>query len=168
MLEDVFAILASTPDLLRRELASMTPAEMKARPAPNKWSVQEVLAHLNDVEEMAMRGRVRAMLESDTPVLPAFNQEARVVEMHYDRQDPRRNLQNFTRQRRANVRWLRKIKPAQLKRKGLHEQVGEITIEEFLNEWAFHDLGHLKQILEIKRYALYPRIGNLKAFYQLS
>ena len=28
-------------------------------------------------------------------------------------------------------------------------------------------LGHYKQILEIKRYTLYPRIGNMRTFYEL-
>jgi hypothetical protein len=43
-----------------------------------------------------------------------------------------------------------------------------ISVEELVTEWALHDLGHIKQILEIKRYALYPRIGNMRAFYRLS
>jgi hypothetical protein len=30
------------------------------------------------------------------------------------------------------------------------------------------NLGHLKQILEIKRYRLYPRMRNMRAFYKLS
>jgi hypothetical protein len=168
MLKDVFEILASTPEKLRREIAGMSPRAMKPRPAPQKWSVQEILAHLADVEEHAMRARVTAMLEQDMPTLVPFDQEARVVEMCYDQKDPRQSLASFTRQRRANLKWLRKIRPAQLKRQGLHEQVGEVSVEEFLNEWAFHDLGHLKQILEVKRYALYPRMGNMKAFYQLT
>ena len=168
MLEDVFSILSSTPEKLRQEVASLSLKQMKARPAPNKWSVQEILAHLDDVEENAMRVRVQEMLSRDTPRLHPFDQEARVVEMHYDRTDPRRSLASFTRRRRDNLKWLRKIRPAQLKRKGLHEQVGDVSVEEFLNEWAFHDLGHLKQILEVKRYALYPRMGNMRAFYQLS
>jgi len=46
---------------------------------------------------------------------------------------------------------------SQLRRKGHHEVVGEITAEEMIHEWAFHDLGHLKQILEVKRYALWPK-----------
>jgi hypothetical protein len=54
-----------------------------------------------------------------------------------------------------------------LKRKGVHQEVGEIAAAEMITEWAFHDLGHLKQILEIKRYALYPRMGNMRAFYEL-
>jgi hypothetical protein len=167
MLRHVFEILASTPEKLRREIAAMSRREMNTRPAPNKWSVQEILAHLADVEENAMRARVAAMLEQDMPTLVPFNQEARVVEMRYDQKDPRKTLASFARQRRANLKWLRKIRPAQLKRKGLHEQVGELSVEEFLNEWAFHDLGHLKQIFEVKRYGLYPRMGNMKAFYRL-
>jgi hypothetical protein len=77
----------------------MTPRELKTRPAPHKWSVQEILAHLEDAEEVAMRARVAAMVEQDKPVLPSIDQEARVVEMRYDQKDPRRTLAAFTRQR---------------------------------------------------------------------
>jgi hypothetical protein len=77
-------------------------------------------------------------------------------------------MASFARQRQANVKWLKKLRPAQLKRKGRHQKVGELSAEELVTEWAFHDLGHIKQILEIKRYALYPRIGNMRALYRLS
>ena len=167
MLKYVFAILASTPEKLRREITALSLGQMKKRPAPNKWSVQEVLAHLNDVEQVAMRDRVEAMIGQDMPKIVPFDQEARVVEMRYDRANPYRSLAEFTRKRQANLKWLRDLRPAQLKRQGLHEQVGEISVGELLHEWAFHDLGHLKQILEIKRYALYPRMGNMRKFYQL-
>jgi hypothetical protein len=50
MLKDVIAILVSTPHKLKREIASMSLQEMNTRPAANKWSVQEVLAHLDDIE----------------------------------------------------------------------------------------------------------------------
>ena len=146
----------------------MSRKDMKTPPALGKWSVQLVLAHLDDAEGPAMRDRVEAMIRQDSPLLPAFDQEARVVEMRYDRKEPIRTLASFTRKRQATIRWLRKMKPAHLKRRGIHERVGEVTVEELLHEWAFHDLGHLKQILEIKRYAFYPRMGNMKAFYQLS
>ena len=64
MLSDVVAILASTPEKLKREIASMSLQEMKTRPAADKWSVQEVLAHLDDIEEIGMRARVVAMNRS--------------------------------------------------------------------------------------------------------
>ena len=167
MLKAVWEILATTPEKLKREVSTLSRREMLARPAPGKWSVQEVLAHLADVEEVGMRARVAAMIEQENPTLLPVDQEARAVELKYNAIDPRRSLARFERQRRANVKWLRKLRPAQLKRRGVHQQVGKITAEELITEWAFHDLGHLKQILEIKRYALYPRMGNMRAFYEL-
>jgi hypothetical protein len=168
MLEDVLAILSSTPEKVRREIHDLSLRQMKTRPATDKWAVQEILAHLDDVEEAGMRARVAAMIEQEQPTLPLFDQEARVVEMEYNKRDPLATLAHFTRQRRANVKWLRTLRPSQLTRRGVHESVGEITAGEMIHEWAFHDLGHLKQILEVKRYALWPRIGNLQAFYRLS
>ncbi len=168
MLKQVFEILATTPEKLRRETRTLSAREMRTRPGPGKWSVQEVLAHLADVEELGMRARVAAMVEQSNPLLPAFDQEARAREMAYETRDARKSLASLGRQRRANLRWLRKLRPAQLMRKGTHVKVGQITVEELVTEWAFHDLGHLKQILEIKRYALYPRMGNMRAFYNLT
>jgi hypothetical protein len=168
MLRDVIAILASTPEKLKREITSMSAQEMKRRPAANKWSVREVLAHLDDIEEIGMRARVAAMIETENPILISFDPEKRAEEMKYNRIDPMKSLASFARQRQANVKWLKKLRPAQLKRKGRHQKVGELSAQELATEWAFHDLGHIKQILEIKRYALYPRIGNMRAFYRLS
>ena len=165
MLENVFSTLSTTPDKLRRELRDFSPREMKRRPAPGKWSVQEVLAHLADVERYGMRGRVEAIVTQQRPLLEPFDQEKRAAELRYDRIDPRQSLDSLVRQRRANVKWLRTLRPAQLRRVGVHPQVGEVSALDYLHEWAFHDLGHLKQVLEIKRYALFPHMGNTRKFY---
>lgn len=168
MLQNVFDVLVSTPEKLRREIGTMSLREMKASPAPGKWSVQVVLAHLDDMESFAMRGRVEAMVTEDYPFLKSFDQVSRALDLHYDRIDPGKSLASFIRKRKQNLRWLRTLRPAHLKRQGMHQRVGEISVGDFLHEWAFHDLGHLKQIMEIKRYALYPRMGNMRKFYQLS
>lgn len=167
MLKAVLEILATTPHKLQQEISTFSRREMAARPAPQQWSVQEVLAHLADVEEAGMRARVAAMIEQENPTLMPFDQEARAEERKYHTIDPRRSLTSLERQRRANVKWLRKLRPAQLKRRGTHQTVGVISAEEMITEWAFHDLGHLKQILEIKRRILYPRMGKMRAFYEL-
>lgn len=131
----VLAILASTPAKIRREVAAMSPREIRKEPAAGKWSVQQILAHLEDIEGPGFRGRVEAILQNDHPLLPSFDQEARAIEKQNDR---------------------------------THEKMGELSAGEFVYEWAFHDLGHLKQILEVKRYALYPHIGNMRKYYKLS
>jgi dephospho-CoA kinase len=168
MLKDVFTILASTPAKIRHEVAAMSPRAIRTRPAPGKWAVVEILAHLEDIEQIGFRERIRDIVEQDRPTLPAIDQEGRARALRYDRKDPKRLLDSWARQRRANLKWLRKLRPAQLKRQGIHEKVDEMSAEEFVHEWAFHDLGHLKQILEVKRYALFPRIGTMREFYKLS
>lgn len=168
MLKDAFAILASTPAKIRHEVAAMSPREIRARPAPGKWAVVEILAHLEDIEQIGFRERIRDIVEQDRPTLLAIDQEGRARALRYDRKDPKRLLDSWARQRRANLKWLKALRPAQLKRRGVHEKVGETSAQEFIYEWAFHDLGHLKQILEVKRYALFPRIGNMREFYKLS
>jgi hypothetical protein len=115
-----------------------------------------------------MRARVAATIETENPRLPSIDQEKRAELMKYNRKNPLKSLTGLARQRQSNVKWLNRLKPTQLKRKGTHEKVGVISVEELVTEWAFHDLGHIKQILEIKRYKLYPRMGNMGAFYKLS
>lgn len=164
----VLEILTSTPSKVRREVAAMSPREIRARPAAGKWSVQEILAHLDDIEGIGFRARIEAIIRQDRPLLPSIDQDARAVERRYGRTNPARALDSWARRRRGNLRWLRTLRPVQLRRRGTHEKIGEMTAEEFVFEWAFHDLGHLKQILEVKRYALYPRIGNMRNYYKLS
>ena len=166
MVDDIFAILASTPEKLRRELQSFSRAEMKKRPRPDKWSVQEILAHLADVEQHGMRSRVEAILTEDQPVFEPFDQENRAIELRYNRTDPRKSLASLATERRANVRWLRKLRPAELRRVGIHPQIGEVSALDFLHEWAFHDLGHIRQVMDVKRYALFSKMGNTRKFYQ--
>jgi DinB family protein len=166
MMDDVFRILSTTPEKLKREVAGMSLRELKKRPRPGKWSVQIILAHLNDLEDHYRRNRVQAMLQLDSPRLVPFDQEKRAAEMHYDRADPHRTFAQFARRRRANLRLLCSITTAQWKRAGIHPAAGKIRLQELVTEWAFHDLGHIRQIMEIKRFALYPRMGNMRKFYQ--
>ena len=86
--------------------------------------------------------------------------------MLYDRTDPGKSLSSLASQRRANVHWLRTLLPAQVRRVGVHQQIGEVSARDFIHEWAFHDIGHLRQIMDVKRYALFPQMGNTRKFYQ--
>jgi hypothetical protein len=53
-------------------------------------------------------------------------------------------------------------------RSGKHGTIGPITIGQLMNEWAFHDLGHIRQIAELYRSrAFYPSIGPFQQFYTI-
>ncbi len=43
-----------------------------------------------------------------------------------------------------------------------------ITLSHLLNEWAFHDLGHVRQIAEIVRAFFYPHMGPFQKYYKVN
>jgi hypothetical protein len=44
-----------------------------------------------------------------------------------------------------------------------------LTFEHLLNEFAFHDMGHVRQILELCRaQAYYPAMGGWQKYYAIN
>jgi len=69
--EDPVAVQRETSGRLT-ELVGGSPAEkLRKRPAPDKWSVGEILAHLAEAE-ITSTWRYRQMLEHDGCSLPGF------------------------------------------------------------------------------------------------
>ena len=59
--QEPLKVLAATPKKLDRLVAQASAAKLRKRPAPDKWSVIEILAHLADVE-IVVGWRVRSIL----------------------------------------------------------------------------------------------------------
>ena len=47
---DPVEVIAQTPGRLAQKIEGLSAAEIEARPAPGKWSVREIVAHLADCE----------------------------------------------------------------------------------------------------------------------
>src|SRR5271155_5379564 len=59
--EEPIGVQQATPSQLDRRLRDVVPEELIRRPAPEKWSIAEIVAHLADAE-LAMGWRLRNML----------------------------------------------------------------------------------------------------------
>jgi DinB superfamily len=147
MLTALDALVRSVPaDLLER------------RPAPDEWSPREVLGHLLYVERL-LRDRVAAMVadDQDTPMpkgAPAPSAAA-----------PSASLAEWRRERGQTLAWLPTLGPAELERASVSPRFGRITAREQIDEWAYHDLDHLRQVLASIETDLYPRIGGYRRLY---
>jgi hypothetical protein len=74
----------------------------------------------------------------------------------------------FEQERSRSLHFLRSVPAAALERPGVHRELGPITVRNLLNEWALHDLGHVRQIAELVRAVKYfPGIGAWQKFYTL-
>jgi hypothetical protein len=121
---------------------------LRKRPAPGKWSIVEILAHLADTEIVAS-WRIRAILGAPGTPLQAIDQDAWVTAGHYDRRDPRRSLELFRVLREVNVELFKTLTPEQWHHHGMHAERGVETVEHIVRLFAGHDLNHTRQVEHI-------------------
>jgi hypothetical protein len=162
------AILEQTPIIIEKIIRDASDDEMQWKPSAERWSISEVLAHLADVETVGFRDRIQKMLDEKNPRLEAYDQDAAYASGKYSGSKPRENLKKFCHERDRSLSWLRYLPAGAVSRTGQHTEAGAVTIGQFLNEWACHDLGHIRQIAELYRaHAFYPHIGAFQRYYNL-
>jgi uncharacterized damage-inducible protein DinB len=131
------------------ELVSKIPVDkLRQRPASDKWSVGEVLAHLAEAEVVST-WRYRQMLEHDGCTLPGYGQELWADLGEYRSQDVQESLQKFRLLREANLRMFDRLTPEQWQRHGTHVERGHMTVHDLAVQIAGHDINHVAQIRAI-------------------
>ena len=138
-------VQAATAKRLERLIKGASTAKLRKRPAPDKWSVNEILAHLAETEIVGSF-RMRMVLGAPGTPIAAFDQDAWVVSGHYEKRDPRKSLEQFRVFREANLLLMKSLKPEQWKQYGIHSERGQETIEQIAKMFAGHDLNHIAQI----------------------
>ena len=145
------AVQAATAGKLQNLIKGIPTARLCKRPAPNQWSVSEIVAHLAD-GEIVGGFRIRWILGSPgTPIL-AYDQDNWVVSGHYDKRDPRKSVELFGVLREANLALLSCLKPEQWRHYGVHSERGQESIEHIVRMFAGHDINHLRQIEAILKH----------------
>ncbi len=159
-------LLEATPVILRGLMSEVTEEDARWKPAPDRFSIGEVLAHLSHSESHCYRARLDRFLSEEMPEFAPDD-----AQMHlelYKNGDAEEDFGHFEDQRETNVELLRGLPTDAGSRKARHQAVGEITLSQMLHEWALHDLGHIRQIAELVRARKYRSgAGPLGADYQL-
>jgi DinB superfamily len=141
-------VQASTAAQIEKLIKRAPKPKLMKRPAPGKWSVAEILAHIADTEIVAGY-RMRSVLGAPGTPIPAFDQDKWAEAENYAKQDPRLSLEVYRTVREANLRMLKSLRPEQWKHFGIHAERGEESIERITQMMAGHDLNHLEQIVAI-------------------
>lgn len=138
-------VQAATAAALGRLIQGVPPARLRARPAPDRWSVNDIVAHLADAE-IVIGFRLRLILGSPGAPIAAYDQGSWVTSGHYDKRDPRKSVEQFRVLRDANLALLDSLEPEQWQLYGVHSERGRETIEDMVRMAAGHDINHLRQI----------------------
>ncbi len=139
--------LARFPAALRAAVSVFGEVEIRWKPAPEHWSVLEVVCHLADEEAEDFAIRFHATLAGgDWPPLD-FDDIAQ--RRGYNARDLAAELTRFESLRRANVARLRGLfdgGAVDLKIAHQHPKFGAIPAGDLLFSWGAHDALHLRQI----------------------
>src|SRR5262245_38565568 len=133
-------------------LLKITPAELDARPGPNRWTAREIVHHLAD-SEMPSAIRLRRLLAEDHPQIQGYDQEEFARRLHYERPHEA-SLEAFRYARMTTAELLQCLQPADWLREGTHSESGRYTIETWLSIYAEHAHKHARQIREARAAAV--------------
>ena len=156
--ERALEILAGTPSVLRTVVDNLPPSVRDQRPVEEAWSPSEVLAHLLHSETKVMAPRIRRAAREDRAALDPAPEQAPPG-------DVEQMLDAWSAARTANLEWLRAVTPEERRHVVVHPRFGEISVDTYIAEWAYHDLDHIRQILGALSAELYSHIGTFQSLY---
>lgn len=155
------SLLEKTPAILEILLRDLPNNLLERKPAPDRWSILEVLVHMNAIEAL-YKQRAKLIMLEHSPNLPKFVPHS---ESDARQKSAARQLEEFVTLRRAFVVYLHSVPNAAGSRTGQHYDMGTVTLAQMLHELANHDLGHLRQIAELYRaYAFHPHAGPFQRY----
>jgi uncharacterized damage-inducible protein DinB len=145
--QDPIPTLTTTAENLRTLSANLSPAQIDRAPAPGKWSIREIVAHLADCE-LVFSFRLRQTLvpgpNEPHAVIQPFDQE--IWAHRYSAYDLASALALFEAARNWNLRLLTTITEDDRHRPTTHPERGTMTFWTIIETMAGHDLNHLQQI----------------------
>lgn len=132
---------------------SDTPAQLQALldgyqpPAESgeEWGPREIVAHLVDIE-LEVRWRINEVLSHPGAYLKAIDQDKLAQEHDYGSTDLRQSLDSFAEERGETISLLMNLALRDWDKTGIHEERGEVSVEEMAEVLVNHDAEHLETI----------------------
>ncbi|MDI6802326.1 MAG: DinB family protein [Bacteroidota bacterium] len=141
-------IYISSHDNINKAITNLSEAELDFKPAPDKWSIRQILNHLCDSELMAIT-RMFRIISEENPSLLAYDQNKLAEKLFYKQLDEKAALLIFGLIRTRMYHLFIMLPIETWSRKGLHSEKGEVSLFEMLKTYADHGEKHLQQINNI-------------------
>ncbi|MGH9494138.1 MAG: DinB family protein [Candidatus Sulfotelmatobacter sp.] len=143
--QDAIKVQRSTAAQLKKSIRGLSPKQLKWRPAPGKWSIAEIVAHLADAEIVGS-WRMRSIIGEDGITIQPFDQDAWSSVFQYQKRDTKQSLETFRVLRESNLAMLKEISPEIWDNHGMHLERGKETLTHVVRMFAGHDTNHVLQV----------------------
>jgi hypothetical protein len=149
-LSDLLERFRRGPELVAAVMTGAAGAELDFAPAPDRWSIRQIVAHLAD-SEIVCADRLRRVIAEENPTLMAFDQNAWTANLNYARRKISESLDTFRRLRAENYNLLKDLPEAAFARTGTHSQRGLVTLGQLVEGIAGHPERHARQLEDLRR-----------------
>lgn len=140
-----------SPKQIAAAVSGLPDKTLRYKPAPDKWSILEILAHLADVE-IVYGYRIRQMLADKKPVIAPIDQDDWARNLGYMEAAPAELVALYGLNRHHNLRLLRRLRPEDLEKGAFHPEYNKnVTVAEMVERMGGHGTSHLEQIERLKK-----------------
>lgn len=136
------------PNALQSLLGGLSTEDARWRPAPEAWSIVEIVCHLADEEHEDFRTRLRLTLDDPAAEWPPLDTQAAVVTRAYQERDLVECLERLAEARRESSEWLRGLSAPDWDHVHEHPALGPLCAGDVMLSWAAHDALHLRQLAQ--------------------
>jgi hypothetical protein len=147
---DPLVLQAKAPDVLAALVEGLSAEHLGQRPAPGKWCIREIVAHLAD-DELVGAYRIRLILSAPGTAIQAFDQDVWALTGRYSTRDICDSLALYRTLRFANLKLLQSLTAPEWDMFGVHAERGIESLREIAMYFAGHDINHFRQIELIRR-----------------
>jgi hypothetical protein len=142
-----------SPKQIAAAVSGLPDKTLRYKPAPEKWCILEILAHLADME-ILYAYRLRQMLADKNPVIAPIDQDDWAKHLGYVESSPAELVALYGLNRHATLQLLRRMKPGDLEKSAHHpERNRAVTVAEYVGMMSKHGPNHLAQIEKLKKEA---------------
>lgn len=160
----LFSQFQAMPDRLRALTTGLSLEQARYKPAPDTWSVLEVLNHLVDEEIHDFRSHLDFILDPEGKEWEAIDPQGWVTARKYNQRDLQETLDNFQRERAASIAWLASLGEVDWDITYTYEQYSMRAGDMFAC-WVAHDGLHLRQLAELHRAILEQAVADYDVSY---
>lgn len=167
-LEHVTEILRRTPSTLNSLLRDLPEPWLVHNEGPDTWSPYDIIGHLIHGDETDWIPRAKIILEhGETRPFEAFDRVAMFEKSKG--KSIAELLDTFARLRTENLRELQKLNLTAdlLEKRGMHPELGAVTLKQLLATWVAHDLGHIRQVVRVMAKQYRDEVGPWKAYLSI-
>jgi len=164
-LNNSIEVLEKTPIILESYLSGLSNNWLKNNEGKNTWSPYDIIGHLIFGEKTDWIIRTKTILsKSENKIFEPFDRFAQLKENK--NKSISELITEFKDLRKSNLKELKSlnITNKDYGLKGIHPELGEVTLEQLISTWVVHDLGHISQISRVMAKQYKTNVGPWKTY----